>query len=544
MSNDSIGRYDGYSDRFNFQTTKLKDPEEVLKSMTVGSKDTISTSQEKIDAEVINRLQVNAGGLEHQKLPVVARAGKFIFMAVAVPTYMAAYAIPKWIATHLIPNTCQMIGKGIKQCFKPMEELVMLFMRQFQRILNIFKRERFQVSKALAHFKGFMAMLRQPFTKMKQLWQMMQQKVKERKNALQDLVGELKKLAKEKIKAAGQYAKRTATRFVYGRLNKEEPLAPWREKILSIVRTVYKAYVYTKALPKRTVDAVKQFVVDNYMTYLFPHVDFVRTKVTNAYKKTTQYIQTKTQAVANFCRRIIQKQVELVKKAIEATKQTIIQASVTIYHALGLPKLVNAAVQVWQSGVDLYQGIKGKVKVVTDYVRSKVNLLKSKANSAVAKAKSTLSNAMAASKQFLYTTMINPLVSAYHRVLKKPRTLITSAKSGLKKLSKSLFQRIVPTKKTKDSLKKPALTFQKWKSKAGRKARRAVYYSRLTLSWTKILSGFWMVAVRNTCQSTIDHFTWRDMVYFVKNIGKILGAALQKLAEKSKRRYLKTVKSQ
>ncbi len=545
MSNDSIGRYDGYSDRFNIQSSlKLKDPNEVLRSLTVHSKDTISTSQDKIDTEIINRLQIRSGGLDHDKLPVVARAGKFVFMAVAVPTYLVAYSIPKWIATHLIPHSCQMIGKGIKQCFKPMQELVMLFMRQFQRILKLFQKERFQISKALAHFKGWMAALKQPFNKLKNLWQMMRQKISERKSALEEILSGLKNKSKKSLQAAGESLRKRAKKMVFGRLSKEEPLPYWRQQLIALAKTIQRGYRYAAALPKKAAEAVKKAVIETYTAYVLPPVMAVLQPIQRAVQKTTKFVRTKTEAFTGFCRKIAARQIERFKKALDGVKKAVSERAAALYHFLGIPKLTQKAVDVWNSAVSVWSSALNRVSRPFKAIAHRGRSLADRAKQTGTKISASLSSAGQKAKAFLQANIILPFTGLLHRFASKPMKMAANGRKNVQKMMKALLNRVSGIQKTKDALKKPALSFRRWKSKAGRKARRAVYYSRLTVSWSKILTGFWMASVRNTCQTCVDHFTWRDIVYFLRNMGEILGSALRNLAERTKRRRLKTSNNQ
>ncbi|MFA6917164.1 MAG: hypothetical protein WC222_12265 [Parachlamydiales bacterium] len=521
MSHDSISRYDASADRFSsFTANKLKDPEEVFRSMTVRSKDTLESSQEKIDAEIINRLQINAGGITQDKLPVVARAGKFVFMAVAVPTYLIAYSFPKWVATQLIPNSCQLLGNALKHCFRPMQEWAMLFFRQMQQLVKVLKREQSRIFKTLTNFKGLLVILKHPFKKMKALWNQLKEKAAEKKNSLQEWLSELNKGVRTKLKKVAETAKNKTTRLVYGRLTTDEPLAPWRQAIVNTALKIYRTYKFVTGLPRRITDAVKKTIYDLYKAYVFPHVD----RATKFIQRIAKRIKVRQEAITNACKRFIHKQTERVKRFNNAVKESITQSAVKFSNFIGIPTFVNAITSKWQGVVQKFSNAKTGIQNLRQKVTNKFKALSKGLK-------------FPSLKQFIPSFS---LPSGFVSWVKAPIRIATRFTKRVQKLLKTLRSKIPSIPKLTDKKWKPFAFLANLKTKAGRKTRRAIYYTRLTGSWTRILTGFWMASVRNICQNCVEHLTWKDILYFVRKFMRSTGILLGFIVRKTRISRTKT----
>lgn len=522
MSHDSISRYDGYADRFNVHnqgTKTLKDPQEVLRSFPSRTRDTIEPSQEQLDKEILNRLQASSQGIPYDKLPIIARAGRYIFMAVAVPTHLLVYAIPRWIAVQLIPNTCQMLNRGIKQCFRPIEELVLQLTRQIQRLLKVIKHQRQHVTKALSYFTRLLSLLNSPLEQMRGLWKSIKKKAQEKKKALDEFLDIAKKKILARIKAATAAVKNTVLKTIYGRLNKDEPLSAWRLKLIALVKTIQRAYKYIAELPGKISLAVKNVIIEQYTRHIFPHVE----KVRHFYRKVNAKITSIRETLTRTTRKLTEKTRELAKTVRDAIKQSAVQSASFISHTLHLPQLANAMIATWQSGTQIVKKGYGKFQNRVSQASAKFRNLLKKVYSPLQRAKATLF-------KYFSERFAAPL-AAY--IKNKPLKFIRSKAENLRTYIAKALLRISAIKSLKDRQSKAALLFKKIGKKTARKARRGIYYTRLSASWTRILTGFWMVSVRNISQNCADHFTWKDILYFMKKMADTFNHFFRRTAQRT-----------
>ncbi len=530
MSNDSISPYQG--NRFDIHTIgQATDPEKTLKSHSIWTRDTI-TSQEKIDNEILNRLQTSPTGPPNDKLPIIARAGKYVFMATALPLYLFAYSIPRWIVVHLIPQTCQLFAQGLKQCFRPAEQLILILIVQFQKLTKIYKQLKKAVDKTLKHFQGFMGLLRMPFEKMNSLWKLFQQKVAEKKNLLQELLDTAKKGLQKKLKALKDAFRQRAMKIVYGRVSKDQPLPAWRQKLLALAKTIQKAYAYTRAIPTRIKQAIKKYLTQTYMTYAHPYVQKVRT----AYQAVTTKIRETKEKISNYVAKQKEKVERFVKNSVETTKRLVTFAASTIANVLYLPNIIQTTRNIWQGTARISKKWQGKFQNIGTKIAQKTSNAKKALHNLFAKTGQILS-------KYVSEYFLSPIAAYLQRKLEKPKRIARAISKKLQKIRSGIVQKATAIKKINFKKPKSALYFKRLTAKAGRKARRAIYYTRLTASWTRILTGFWMVAVRNISDDLVEHFTWKDFFYLVQKIASSLGKLLHFAAKKTRISKLKTFNS-
>lgn len=68
------------------------------------SKDTIATTQQKLNREVMERFQNTSSRLSHHSFVVVAQAGKYLFLAIMLPPYICFFGIPRWLLMNALPQ--------------------------------------------------------------------------------------------------------------------------------------------------------------------------------------------------------------------------------------------------------------------------------------------------------------------------------------------------------------------------------------------------------------------------------------------------------
>lgn len=91
------------------------------------SKDTIEVFRNDLKQEALHRLRHTSDSVVYQKMAVVIRIGKYLFLAAALPPYLLLYSIPKWIVIEgIIPlfQTFVSIASKIQKTVSERLELV------------------------------------------------------------------------------------------------------------------------------------------------------------------------------------------------------------------------------------------------------------------------------------------------------------------------------------------------------------------------------------------------------------------------------------
>lgn len=69
-----------------------------------GPKDTIETTQQRLNREMLERFQNTSSRMPHQSFVVAAQAGKYLFLAIMIPPYICFYGIPRWLLMDALPQ--------------------------------------------------------------------------------------------------------------------------------------------------------------------------------------------------------------------------------------------------------------------------------------------------------------------------------------------------------------------------------------------------------------------------------------------------------
>lgn len=97
---DSIGRYENY----DLHSVGRPRQNNGLSAHHNRPKDTVETSQERTDRYNPSKIQPSDNRASQDRLVLIGRAGRFVFMAICLPPYFALYGMPKWIAVNLAPQ--------------------------------------------------------------------------------------------------------------------------------------------------------------------------------------------------------------------------------------------------------------------------------------------------------------------------------------------------------------------------------------------------------------------------------------------------------
>lgn len=87
--------------------------------------DTISSDslQARLERDALAKLKANNSQFPNDKLVVIARAGKFIFVALTLPVYIIVFSFPKWMLLELAPFLFKFSLKGLGKLAKPLSKL-------------------------------------------------------------------------------------------------------------------------------------------------------------------------------------------------------------------------------------------------------------------------------------------------------------------------------------------------------------------------------------------------------------------------------------
>ncbi|MBA3816892.1 MAG: hypothetical protein H0X29_10325 [Parachlamydiaceae bacterium] len=68
------------------------------------TKDTIETTQQRLNREMLERFQNTSSRMPHQSFVVVAQVGKYLFLAVMLPVYICFFGLPRWLLFNALPQ--------------------------------------------------------------------------------------------------------------------------------------------------------------------------------------------------------------------------------------------------------------------------------------------------------------------------------------------------------------------------------------------------------------------------------------------------------
>lgn len=515
MGYDSISNFQGNNDRYNINSfNKLNDPNEVLREFRLPtSRDTIETSSVKIEKEVTEKFHANNFQLPNERMVPLARAGKFLFMAVALPPFVMLYTIPKWIATHIIPQMNQFIGNNVRSLFHPVEQIAMFFNHQFQKLLKTFKLSMQKISKAFNYMAGFLSLLKYPREILQNMWNGVKRRLSGGQQWLKGAVDDTKAKLKAKLLALLAELTRRAKKAALGRTSKDEPLPAWRQKILDAYNTIKTTLQYILAIPGKITEKIQQVISDRYYKHIHPYVLTAQ----RYYTATSTWISNKTAFAREIC-----------KKALQHAQKA----------AKTVASMMKAALHFADQSVGISEGIKQVLGVFSwiaqtlQSTRNTAKSLQNKGSQTTKKALSTVKQSMLNAAKTAGSLLLNSIALPFGRALLKtltsPRKTLKAAKESIKKLLNKARLKVAATKDRFSNL--PLQWFKskkQTKEKISKKwqdyrdsYRRAVYLTKLSGAWVKVLTRFWLNSVRDISENLVDHITWADIKYAIKAAAK------------------------
>ena len=91
---------------------ELRSPIKTVVNFTDKTQDTIESTQQRLNNEMLGRFHTKGLELSHESFVAVVQVGKYVFLAIMLPPYLCFYGIPRWLLVNLVPQLL-MVGKEI-----------------------------------------------------------------------------------------------------------------------------------------------------------------------------------------------------------------------------------------------------------------------------------------------------------------------------------------------------------------------------------------------------------------------------------------------
>ncbi|NGX42023.1 MAG: hypothetical protein K940chlam7_00299 [Chlamydiae bacterium] len=121
--NDSISRCDLYSNPYDVRMQSRSVLVKHRAEMYAGSRDMLDSPQRRLERELFLRIQERNFGLATGKFVVVAKVGKYAFMAFALPAYIFCYGLPHWLITFGFPKALNFTKRGLQRFSRVLHSL-------------------------------------------------------------------------------------------------------------------------------------------------------------------------------------------------------------------------------------------------------------------------------------------------------------------------------------------------------------------------------------------------------------------------------------
>lgn len=77
--------------------------------------DTLESTQQRLNREMMERFQNSSSRVSHQTFAIAIQAGKYLFLAVMLPPYLCFYGLPRWFLADLMPQFFSLMkGQSIR----------------------------------------------------------------------------------------------------------------------------------------------------------------------------------------------------------------------------------------------------------------------------------------------------------------------------------------------------------------------------------------------------------------------------------------------
>jgi len=126
-SGDSISKFSQSFDMYSAKSSPL----EQKRAQALQNDKKGSAKLDSIESSKSQRLRLNpiyaipqAMGIAGDKAVKIARAGRFVFFAIAMPPFFLLYALPKWVVLTLLPPLLAQVDKGFEHAKKLMAKIM------------------------------------------------------------------------------------------------------------------------------------------------------------------------------------------------------------------------------------------------------------------------------------------------------------------------------------------------------------------------------------------------------------------------------------
>lgn len=121
--NDSMRRCDLYSNPYD---TRLQARPALVKHRAdcyAKTKDTLESKHSMLEKEIFQRFMNRNFDVSKEKQVFLVRIGKYLFLAIMVPSYIFCYGIPKWLFTEALPQLYQITSNLMKLMSKKLGDV-------------------------------------------------------------------------------------------------------------------------------------------------------------------------------------------------------------------------------------------------------------------------------------------------------------------------------------------------------------------------------------------------------------------------------------
>lgn len=282
------------------------------------TKDTIETTQQRLNREMLERFQNTSSRMPHQSFVVVAQVGKYLFLAIMLPPYICFFGIPRWLFMNALPQLFIIIktetlrvGRFFRELSKRivdnmkgvMKQLIGDSLRMFnQQSKNFFRYLTHKIASFIDGIQALTSLLQQNVEKMRSLGTYAKEKITSKAVNLFKRIEHYKEKAILLIKVIANtlfYPLDLADQYIL------KPLTKWCKKRINIVvNSVYRTYSKTQKIIRKVAQ---------------PIVSFIDKVAKSVYHPICQGLQYSVQQISAW----LQPPLELVRRGIERYKERL-----------------------------------------------------------------------------------------------------------------------------------------------------------------------------------------------------------------------------
>lgn len=173
---DSLGKCDNPS--MLYDTIRNPNAPYVRPQVSLDSKDTLESTQQRLNREIFERFRNSGLNLSHESFIAVAQVGKYMFLAIMVPPYLLFYGVPRWLLLNVMPHIFHFMKNESIRIGRYIQEIANKIPDIMKGALEQLLGEALKIAKQMAKGAGIhihagaqavLKLLVQPFVSLKEL---------------------------------------------------------------------------------------------------------------------------------------------------------------------------------------------------------------------------------------------------------------------------------------------------------------------------------------------------------------------------------------